>query len=1122
MSRLRWFCLFLGGGLLASAQVLPVGTVDGTVKDPSGAFLPNSTVTLINRDTGQSRRATTNDLGYYFFPLVNPGPYEVSVERTGFKKGTQSIVVETGKRVTADFDLELGQVTESVEVRGQAALLETSTAAVSRGIQQRQVQDLPLLGRNPLKLMMLAAGVTTSSTTASSLLDVSGTSYVSASGANRRLNEFLLDGIPNNISDRVNYIPPVDVVEEFTMHTNALDAEYGHGGGAYINVTSKSGANEFRGQLYEFLRNEKLNANSFFNNKFGVKKTPFRYNQFGAAAGGPIIKNKAFWFFNWEGVRQRTPSTWLRTTPTDLQAQGDFSQSFDRLGKLMEVHDPFSTRQVAGSYIRDAFPGNRIPAARYDPIARNVMTRFPKPNRAGDPFTGANNLYVILPSKDDSDSYSVRVDPNLSRHRMFARWSFNKRAQTQPTPFDIGGLEGNDRGQTSVGLSDAFTVSPSMIVTAQAGYSRWTQIGVHPSFDLAGLGFPTALISQMQQTIFPTFSNSDAMSIGTSEGNWFEHTNTFAFQTGLSKMSGRHHMKAGFQMQIKQNNSVPARYPSGSYSFNRGFTQGPDPNRVASNSGNGLASFLLGATAGGTLDLRAFNATQAPYYGWFFQDDFKVTSKLTLNLGLRYEITLGTTERYDRNVFGFDRVSANPIEAEARGNYAKNPIPELAAQDFKVIGGLLFAGPKNRRNAVTDKNGWAPRLGVAYRLLPRTVLRGGFGIFYSFWWQPFVRQDGFSSETAMVSTLDGGRTRADLLRNPFPQGLVQPVGASLGMKTLLGQSITSYDQYRKAIRGDRWNFGLQQEIGRDTMVDVSYVGQRGRDLPLSSSTSDDTLNINFYPEKFLALGTRLQDSVPNPFVGLISSGALSRPTVARSQFLSVFPHFSAVNIMRISEGSSSYHSLQVSANRRMSGGLLAQATYTWSKLLESLRYINTFDPKPSKMIGEFDNPHRITLSPIWELSFGKGRRFSTDSALLNRLIGGWQISAIYIYQTGAAVWLTSVLHTGLSPKLNSPTIDKWFNLDSMKILPPFTARRNPYMWNDLRTANQNNWDFALLKKTALRPERLSLQFRAEFINAFNRAWFGGPNVNPAAANYGQVLSQANSPREIQLAMKLSY
>jgi len=1111
------------------AQVLPVGSIDGTLRDASSAVVPDAKVILANKETGVKREATSNETGYFFFPSVNPGVYTVTAERQGFKRLSQEATVFTGRRSTLDFQLEVGQLTESVQVTGQAPLLETATAAVSRNVENRQVQDLPLLGRNPLKLMLLTAGVTANATNNSDLLDVSGTSYVSANGANRRQNEFLLDGIPNNISDRVNYIPPVDVVEEFTVQTNALDAEYGHGGGAYVNISSKSGANDFHGQIYEFFRNDKLNANSFFNNRSGAARPPFRYNQFGAAAGGPVMlpkfngRNRLFWFFNWESFRQRNPATQFWTAPTDLQRQGDFSQTFDRNGQMMAVHDPFSTRQApSGQFVRDPFANNRIPASRFDPVARNVMPRFPSPNRSGDPFTGTNNLITNLSAPFDGDAYSVRVDPHVKSHQLFARWSMNKSLAGQPTPYDIGGFEGVNRVQTSIGASDTWTASPTMIVTIQSGYSRWTQEGIHPYFDLASLGFPNALIGQMQQTIFPRFTNSDLMVIGASEGNWFEHTNTFSFQTGATKMFSRHTMKFGFQMQIKQNNSVPARAPSGLYNFSRGFTQGPDPNRVATNSGNGIASLLLGTPNTATLDLRAYNATQAPYYSWYFQDDWRITSKLTLNLGLRYELTLGTTERYDRNVYGLEREASNPIEAQARANYARNPIPELAPSDFRVRGGLLFTSASNRRNAITDKDNWAPRIGAAYRLFPRTVLRGGFGSFYSFWWQPFVRQDGFASETGMVTSLDGGRTPADVLRNPFPEGLVQPVGASLGMATLLGQNIQSYDQFRLAINNLRWNFGIQQEIGPNTVVEVNYVGQQGRDLPVSTSAgSDDTRNINFLPEKYWGLGPRLQDSVTNPFAGLIATGALSRPTVARQQLLQVYPHFGQVNLQRQSIGKSSYHSLQVTANRRMGAGLSVQSTYTWGKLLEELRFVELFDPQPSNMIGEFDNPHRVTAAVIYELPFGRGGLASSNRAV-NTLIGGWQANAIYIYQTGAAVWLPAAVATGINPKIDSPTIDTWFNRDAMRVLPAFTPRRIPWMWNDLRQHAMNNWDISILKNTPLKGERLRLQFRLEMINAFNRVWFAGPDVNPASGSYARVLAQANAPRNIQLALKLQF
>ena len=322
-------CLCIGLVVTLTAQVLPVGTVDGTVKDPSSALLTGIKVTLKNLDTGQSRDAVTNDTGYYFFPLVQPGKYEVAAEKAGFKRGTQEILVQTGRRSTADFGLELGQITESVQVSAQAALLETSTSSISRNVQQRVITEMPLLARNPLMLINLSPGITNNTPTGSTggLTDIDSVSYTSASGAGRRQNEFLMDGIPNNVSDRVAYIPSVDDVEEINIQINALDAEYGHGGGMYVNVATKGGTNEFHGSVYEFLRNDKLNANSFFNNKYGTPRAAYKFNQFGLTLGGPIIKNKVFGFFNWESFRERSPVTYRFTTPTALERTGDFSQT---------------------------------------------------------------------------------------------------------------------------------------------------------------------------------------------------------------------------------------------------------------------------------------------------------------------------------------------------------------------------------------------------------------------------------------------------------------------------------------------------------------------------------------------------------------------------------------------------------------------------------------------------------------------------------------------------------------------------------------------------------------------------------------------------------------------------
>lgn len=1134
-------CLVLIAAITLPAQVLPVGTADGTVKDSTGGALAGIPVVLMNLETNQVRNATTNEIGYFFFPLVNPGRYEVTAEKTGFKRGSQQIIVRTGIRSTADFILEVGQVTEQVQVTAQAALLETSTAAISRNVDQRSITDLPLLARNVLMLINLAPGITNNRATnvTTGLIDVDGVSYTSASGANNRTNEFLLDGIPNNISDRVAYIPGVDAVGEFTVQTNALDAEYGHGGGMFVNVTTKNGTNEFHGNIYNFFRNDKLNANSFFGNRNNSPRPIFRFNQFGLTAGGPVVipklfngKNRLFWFFNFEGLRQRTPITYRFTVPTELQKAGDFSQTLNAAGAPFQIGDPLTTTPAG---LRQLFPNGRIPSSRLNPIARNVLSRYPAPTSSGDPFTNANNFFSQVPQVYDGENVSLRIDPNLGAHRLFVRWSQNQGFPGSPTPWDIGGkgvgeLTGNNRAQTSIGISDAYLINPSMVVTGQAGFTRWTQQGRWPSFDMTQLGWSRQFASQFQQNIHPRFDNSDIFYIGAAEGRWFEHTNTFSYNVGATKTAGSHNMRWGFQGQVKQNNSQGANRPAGQYTFNRAFTQ-PNAFQPGTNLGNGIASMLLGTPASGFNSLNAATATQAPFYGWYFQDDFKVTSRLTLNLGLRYDLLLGTTERFNRNTFGLDFSVSNPIEDAARAAYARNPIPELPLANFRAAAGLIFATADNRRNVVADKKNWQPRIGIAYRLTPRTVLRAGAGIFYSVWWQPFVNLSGFTSQTDVVTTLDGGLTPQDTLINPFPNGMTPPTGSSQGLRTFLGQSLSLYRYDRKNIRNNRWSFGIQRMLTNDLQVEVNYVGQSASNLVVSSGVGDSGRIINnasngnggaFHQQHF-PLRARLTQRVANPFQGLIPQPSpLAGATVTVAQLLNPYPHFLNINHIREMGGSSNYHSLQASANHRLRYGLSLQMAYTFSKQLESLRFVETSDTFMPQMIGQFDNPHRVSTGIIYEVPFGEGRPLKTNVAAVDKLIGGWQWSALYIYQTGQAVALPAALATGASPELSGRTIDKWFNGASMMVLPAFTGRTIPFYWGGLRVPAINNWDMAFLKNTNIFQERVKLQFRAEFLNAFNRVWFGGLNTNILSPLYTQLTSQQNAPRNIQFGLKLIF
>jgi len=1117
------------------AQVIPTGSLDGEVRDASGAVLPGTAVTLTNVNTGEVRSGVTDGNGTYQFNLVPVGDHRLEAELKGFKKYTQRITLELGRKVTVNLKMEVGEVQQTLEVNTDAPVLETSTASLSTSVNNRFVNELPLAGRNPLQLAILTAGVVhTVPQVSSSLNDISNSSYFSANGANQRMNEFLMDGVPNNVSDRVAYIPPVDQVQELNIQTNSFDSEYGHSGGAYINVSTKSGGNDIHGSVYEFLRNNALNANSFFNNRSGIAKPVLRYNQFGAAVGGPLIKNKTFWFANYEGVRSVSPANSIFTVPTERQRRGDFSQTLNAAGQLIQVYDPFTTRPDParpGRFIRDQFPGNIIPQNRLNVAATNIINKFvPPPNRAGDPNSGTNNVVAVLTTKAPTDNITARVDHNLgSRNRIFGRFSRSDTLTTSDYQIPVGGFNLNDRVQTSFGLGDTITISPTTMLIVNAGFTRWTQRGIQPEFDISTLGFHPSFVSALKQQVkVPRLNNSDMAFVGAIEGSWFEHTNTYAFSSNMTHVRGKHNLKWGFQTQVKQNNSVGANSPAGNFTFNRAFTQGPDPTSTGSAIGHGIASFLVGTPASGFTSINVHNATQSPYYGIYVQDDFRIFLRLTLNLGIRYEWNPASTERFNRSVNGWAFGTANPIEAQARANYAANPIPELPLDQFRVAGGLLFATPDNRRYAPTDKNDFSPRFGLAYKLTEKTVLRAGYGHFYSYWPAPFVRQNGFASDTPMVSTLDG-ITPVDRLDNPFPNGLSQPPGSSQGLQTLLGTNILVYSQFRHSPYNERWELGIQRELTTDTRVELNYVGSTAQSLYVGNSGAGSGGEMNrelrFLPAQYLALGSALSQQVPNPFFGLIPSTlALGARTISKQNLLSTFPHTAQLTVQRETIGRAYYHAGQATVSKRFSQGLQFLGTYTFQRQIERVQFLNDADLLPSKAIGDLWRPHRFTSAATWDLPLGPGRRFATQGGVAGKILGGWQVAGIYVFQSGQALLLPSgAVASGQDPRLgpDERSIDKWFNTAAFVVQPSFTLRTLSVRSDRLQGDASNNLDFSLAKDTDV-TERFRLQFRWEMFNALNRAQFGAPSLSPSSGTYGRITNTVNAPRTMQFGLKFVF
>lgn len=1108
------------------AQATSTGSVEGVVRDTTSAVMPGAKVILTNVDTGVARTLTTNNVGRYFFPLVQAGQYKVTVELAGFQTFTRSLRVQIGIASTIDAILEIGEVRQVTTVTGEGPLVETASASLGAVVANRQINDLPLAGRNPYQLILLSPGVTQTFNPGPSDLQDLDVSYFSTNGASKRYNEFLIDGIPNSIAGRVDYIAPVDQVEEFNVQTNTFDAEFGRFGGAMINVVTKSGTNQYHGSVYEFLRNSALDANKYFSNMAGLGKPPYRYNQFGASVGGPVIKNRMFFFFNYEGIRTSRPSPVITTVPTPSQRGGNFSQTFDPKGSLIRIFDPYTTRADSanpGKFVRSQFPNNTIPLSSFDKVSRNLLDAFvPQPNRPGDSVSGVNNYVKTLVSDSNANNISLRMDYELSsRHRLFGRYSRSQTDGLSDTIVDVGGRVIDKRVQSSIGLNHTFTLSPATIIDWSAGYSGYTRLPQYPSADMLKYGFPASFVSQVQQQKIPNLIIGDMVGFGASSASRWDVTNTWSWQANVRHSSGRHNLKWGAQNQTKQNNSGSGNRPMGEFTFTRGFTQGPDPNALGSALGNGIASYLLGTPASGRATIDGDVATTAPYYGFYIQDDIRVSQRLTLNLGLRYEFLLAATERYNRQAIGYAYDTPNPIQDAARAAYARSPIPELPVDQFRVMGGLLFASPSQRRGSATEKNDWSPRIGLSYRINDKTVIRTGVGTFYSFYWAPFVSQVGFSAETPFTASVDG-ITPANVLSNPFPAGLVQPVGAADGLKTLLGTSLSYYNQYRTQPYNRRWSFGIQREVTRDTRLEVDYVGQTAWRLPLGTDGAEEDRDFRYLPSQYLSLGSRLQQTAPNPFLGLIPTGTLAAKTISVQNLLMTYPQFTSLKAKRITEGKSYYHSLQVTLNRRFSHGFQFQSSYTWSKSLEWTRYLNASDPLPAKQIGEFDRPQRFTLGGVFELPFGSGQKW-VRSGIPAKLVGGWQLNVLQTFQSGEPIVLGNVVSTGADPLLPSSNRNRlnWFNRDAFTNLPAFTLRSVPFRISRLKADAIDNWDLSLIKDTAI-YEQFKLQFRFEAFNAFNRTQFGLPNVSPSSSSYGQITSQANVPRSLQMALKIIF
>jgi hypothetical protein len=1135
---------------MATAQEFR-STLSGRVMDTSGAAIPNIKVSATNNDTGAKSEATTSDSGEYTLPFLAPGNYRLQAEAGGFKSYVQErIQIGTNTRVSQDVTLEVGSQSEAVTITADAALLQTATASVGQVIGTQQIESLPMNGRTPLTLAQLSFGVTPSSDPRFTRpFDNAGPSGFSMGGGQGQTNELLLDGTPDMTKNRrVAYNPPVDAVSEIKVEAFQPDAAYGNTGGGTVNVVMKGGTNDFHGSIYEFNQVSALKATPIFTQRARQVKPVTRFNQYGITAGGPVMipklvdgRNRVFWFFSYEGIKQSEPEPTFSTVPTQEMRNGDFSALLN-ISNTYQIYDPATGVLANGRITRQPFQNNIIPANRINPIAKSILSYVPLPNQSGvvgvNGFNGTNNYFNNAVRSDNFSSYLGRLDVNLSdRHKFF--WSMRQNARIE----DRGDAFGNDirgnflsRENWGTTIDDVYTLSPSLLLNTRAGWTRFIEGNTRQStgFDPTTLGLPANVASNSTRLLFPRINFGQISDLSDSGGD-INPFDTFQIFSTLNKVAGSHSFKAGVDLRQQRDSGISYGDSVGIYDFNTNWTNA-GTGAASAPLGQDIASLLLGLPTGGGYDLNTSRTQSSNYYAVFAQDDWRAAPNLTLNLGLRYERETGTVERFNRTLIGFDPNAVNSVSNAARAAYAASPIPELPASQFRATGGVQFADANNRSVYKTYPWAFSPRVGFSWSpsFLGKTVLRGGAGMFYNTYGTSGIQQPGFSQRTALVATQDNYVTPYTTLANPFRDGIQAAPGASRGYDTFLGQNVTVFNNDLMQPYIWRWSFNIQRELGHNMLMEIGYMGSRGSKLT-------ENRDINYIPLEFLSTSPtrdqanidRLTRVVPNPFSGLLPGTSLNGSTTTVEALLRPYPQFNGANGVRIealNTGRSWFHMMQARFEKRYSSGFNILTNFQYSKMTEETNRLNAADPFLEHRIGDEDRPLRLVVSGTYDFPFGKGKPFlNSTNGFVDRIIGGWQVNAIYIAQSGAPVDWTdrnTLIYFGGNINLNPREIDaRAFDITRFETAANRQLDKNrrvfPTRFGNLRNDGVNNLDASLIKNIRI-VERFQAQFRAEMFNALNRTQFNGPETNPTSGNFGRITSAANLPRAVQLALRLRW
>jgi hypothetical protein len=1155
----------------------------GRVADASGAGIVGAKVKATSLATGADLSSVTGSEGDYQIPYLQPGQYKITVEARGFKTTVREAVdARVGERLALDFTLEVGEVSDTVSVTSEAPLIDTASASSGMVIDSRRAGELPTVGGNAFYLARLAPGVlTTGGRSAGNPFDYgSATGSAVVNGTRTGSSEVSLDGASNMFERNSAFSPPQDLVAEFKIQTLSYDASIGHTSGAVTNVSIKSGTKDLHGTVY--YNDSPLRAVPWHTNRFIYDTTTgpindeklsrniptWRHQRWGVTATGPVIiprlydgRQKTFWSFGYEGLKIRRNLSFTGTVPTQDQRRGNFSALLApelNPGNLpdhpYQIYDPETIAPAGGGrFRRDIIPGNIIPEELIDPVAKRIMEYWPLPNQPGT-IDGRNNYFTTQDIDRNNRSILARMDHNFSEnHRLFVRFNQNRQHDTT-IPFESAsvGTQAIQPGYGAV-VDDVYTFNSTLVLNLRYGLSYQKPIAgrLTEGFDLSSLGFPASLLneiagkSDLARTTFPNIRVDNTASadnpvyaaLGT-DGSALRTIYTHSFSGTVTKIIGAHSLKTGAEYRLMRENGFNSGNISPRIDFGSNWTRGPLDNSPIAPIGQGFASFLLGHPTGGLVSLNTPRAQQSDWTGVFIHDDWRVNSKLTLNLGIRYEYESAPTERFNRSIRGFDFNSASPISERALTNYAANPIPQLPVSAFRTIGGLTLAGVDGQPRGLweSDKNNFMPRIGLAYSLTKKTVVRAGYGIYYDS--IGIDRIDvSFNQSVNLVPTLNNGLEFIATLADPFPDGLQSPPGSLPGLNTFLGRSVSFFNGEPLNPYVQRWSLAVQQELPGRMVAEVTYVGSRATKLGVER-------NLNAIPRQYLSTRSErdqpvinfLTAAIPNPFFGIpeFTGTGLGGLTVQRSQLLRPYPHFQDITVTE-PVGYSWYHALQLGVEKRLTKGLTFQASWTYSKFMEAINYLNDTDLRPEEVVSDQDFPHRFVLNGIYELPFGKGRKwFNGTSRLLDYAIGGWQLQGWFEGQSGEALGFGNAIVRGdlrdIVLPVSERTSERWFNFAAANSIIERNSARQ--LANNIRALSSrfgfvradgvNNFDLSLFKNFQV-GEGVRVQFRVESFNALNHVQFVAPNTTVTNTAFGSINNEkGHGQRQITFGIKILF